>query len=143
MTRLLLLAMLATALCAHPGPEIIAAVAPARFLACIQAVEQTPANPYGLTRDTWEQHMREPYLSVPAAQTICAKAHLRALKAQLRGRLVHADVFPLAVCWLRGFDGGMTVILREIPDPVAEDYAQRVFNLYCAKDFDPSSLPTL
>ena len=114
-----------------------------RFLACIQAVEGSPANPYGLTRDTWEHYIAEPYLSTPAAQAICAKAHLRALKAQLRGRLVHAECWTLAICWLRGFDGGMVVILREAPDPIAEDYGQRVNNLYCDRTFAPSSIPTL
>ena len=143
--KLLALACLAMAAvaCVTPGTEIRAAVAPARFLACIQAVEQTPGNPYGLTREVWEQHMAEPYLSTPAAQVICAQAHLRTLKAQLRGRLVHAEVWELAVCWLRGFDGGMAVILRDTPDPIADDYGWRVSNLYCDKTFDPLSIPTL
>jgi hypothetical protein len=142
-TAILAAVLVLAGLTAAFGHDNSQSVDSARFLACIQAVEQTPANPYGLTRETWEHYMTEPYLSTPAAQTICAKAHLRALKAQLRGRLVHAEVWELAVCWLRGFDGGMAVILRETPDPIAEDYAQRVWNLYFDKTFDPPSLATL
>lgn len=139
---LLLLSMAAVA-CVTPGTEIRAAVAPARFLACIQAVEQTPTNPYGLTREVWEQHMKESYLATPELQVKCAQLHLRTLKAQLRGRLVRAEVRALAVCWLRGFDAGLLVVLRDTPDPIADDYGWRVNNLYFDKTFDPSSIPTL
>ena len=144
--KLLALACLAMAAvaCVTPGTEIRAAVAPARFLACIQAVEQTPANPYGLTPEVWKQEKMEgSYLCSHSLQEVCARRHLRTLKDQIRGVHAHADVYELAVCWLRGFDGGMDVLEGDVNDAVARDYGSRVNNLYCDRTFDPASLPTL
>ena len=122
----------------HPRQEIIAAVAPARFLACIVAVEGTPDNPYGLSRDTWEQHMPGiPYLATLADQQECARRHLRALKGQLRGALIRADVYELAVCWALGFDNGLAVLTGDAENPVAKDYGARVLHLYFDFTFEP------
>ena len=128
----------------YPRPEIIAAVAPARFLACIVAVEGTPANPYGLTPEVWRQEkMQGSYLCSPSLQEVCAHRHLRTLKDQIRGVHAHADVFELAVCWLRGFDGGMDVIEGDTNDAVARDYGSRVLHLYFDPTFEPTTTPTL
>ena len=138
LTALLLLAMTAYAKAAPPDVGLT------RFLACIQAVEQTPANPYGLTPEVWKQEKMEgSYLCSHSLQEVCARRHLRTLRDQIRGVHAHADVYELAVCWLRGFDGGMDVLEGDVNDAIARDYGSRVNNLYCDRTFDPASLPTL
>ena len=146
MIRAMLLALGAGAIPCHsyPRPEIVAAVAPAHFLACIAAVEGTPGNLYGLSRETWEQEkMQGSYLCSPGLQEVCARRHLNTLKNQIRGVHVRADVYELAVCWLRGFDGGMDVLEGDTNDAVARDYGRRVLNLYFDSTFNPPSPPTL
>lgn len=128
----------------HPREETIAAVAPDRFLLCIEAVEGSPANPYGLSPETWKQEKMEgSYLCSPSLQLVCARRHIDTLKRQIRAVRVRADVYEIAVCWLRGFDGGLDVLEGDTDDAVARDYGQRVVCLYFDPTFNPAPHSTL